>query len=469
MAPGDEEDTSNPPPSYVKAATRIRRTEEAGCLGRMKSCVCNCLFFAACFPSCRTREKMQRIDNPRDEEMIVALAHKVEKDRMSSDSLGLQFDDDDLEVYISNIAADSPFQNTLLRIGMKVLSINGRTPQTGLEASTFLQQEEEGYIKIEAMVSPGTHQRTKQIIDYAGQREGRHSPGSYAGEIRHIEHPRADQQDLIVKAKVQRNDKNTPLGLSLLRTPEGCFKISAIAPGSTFDGTDLSLGMTVERINGLHVRGRGSLPVIRMLYNSTGCITVEAQATDSSASFACACNHRNHPATKQGKTTTVTSAHEENCNKSTATASLDVPTKEIYLESQQKEKVKNDESRDLEIDLVHDSTTGKYHVRDWPDDSPREAMGLQAGMQLLAINGVQVTGKPIKAVQAMLRKERSEDVQITVAWDDDLGRDNNMMTKRQSNVDHCDSTADSDDVESSGCSTSGIDQQSPQRPDAERE
>jgi membrane protein implicated in regulation of membrane protease activity len=166
------------PASFVRAAARIHAAELAGRLGHCQTFGGSYLLIIALMILCwlaadrgafvvfpllvailvllvvrtmfryRKWQTVQRIDNPQMQEIVVAKAYKIMRNHNNhgnetnddrATTLGLRFDDDDgstrrkeeeqEDVFVSNISADSPFQNTLLRIGMKIVSINGEIPK----------------------------------------------------------------------------------------------------------------------------------------------------------------------------------------------------------------------------------------------------------------------------------------------------------------------------------------------------
>lgn len=239
----------------------------------------------------------------------------------------------------------------------------------------------------------------------------------------------------------------TPLGLSLLRTPEGRFKVSAIEPGSKFDETDLSVGMIVETINGITVNRRDSLPaVMRVLYKTVGDIEVEARSIIDTSSMALSTRTstmmRMDSTTSHGINTRITRREDPESKKeeedllveassSTTTADSAMtmtrapPTTSSSSSSRSSSCCSDDYEDDLGINLIRDESTGKYYVRDWSNDPEEEedrtdetlAVLLKSGLLLLAVNGVSVTGKPKEAVLSLLRNKKAEDVRLTLSCD----------------------------------------------------
>jgi hypothetical protein len=193
--------------------------------------------------------------------------------------------------------------------------------------------------------------------------------------------------------------------------------VSSIEPGSKFAGTDLRSGMIVEKINGMTLKGRDSLPAMRILYNSVGDIEVEARALD----MVVACS---------------------NSTSSTGGAEPTIVDKVTGVDS--KTKTKDADGDHLGINLVRDVSTGKYYIRDWwPGDSTAgdeqqegegrttratttttttttDRLHFKSGMlaQVLSVNGITVTGKPTGVVLSLLQtKNAPEDVEITLSWD----------------------------------------------------
>jgi C-terminal processing protease CtpA/Prc len=172
------------------------------------------------------------------------------------------------DVLITSIKEDGLFGKSKLKVGQKVLIVNGKECPKDVKEAITLLREASGRVSI---VVDGTVQEV--VSKKAAPEQAPRPPKK----------PVVSKSGQVITGKVHKDSMDTKVGISFTQSPSLPLSIASVTPGGLFEATGLEEGMFVLEVNGQNVDGKLSEDVIRLLRDEDGEVSVKAiRATGAS-------------------------------------------------------------------------------------------------------------------------------------------------------------------------------------------
>ena len=201
-------------------------------------------------------------------------ASAVKQTKESKIGIKLGQKQDMKDILITHINEDGLFGTSKLKVGQKVLAINGQTCPNDVKQAIDILRQASGRISI--VVDKTIHEIGSRSVSSTPAGTIGVANGTIPEQAPPAEKAHVTTSGTVLTGTVQKGSVDIKVGISFSQTPRLPLSIANVVPGGLFDSTELETGMFVLEVNGMNVDGKLSQDAVRLLRDAGGDASVKA-------------------------------------------------------------------------------------------------------------------------------------------------------------------------------------------------